>query len=266
VSLASRESRGELLEKPTHGHFVQFYEADDQLLARNVSEYLATGLRAGEPVLAVAAADHRQAFTHELNYLGIETDAAISHGQLTMLDAQETLNTFMLDRRPDRARFQNTVGALIRKIRQRTDSSELRAYGEMVGILWTAGQYSAAIELEELWNELLNSVGFSLYCAYPIDVFGREFQADSVYALLCDHTHVIPAGANGSIESAVTQAINEILGSRGQDLTAGVNRKPTAWAAIPNAEAKILWLRSNVPDSADDVLARARQLYQASKC
>jgi hypothetical protein len=264
--LDSRESHAGRFEMPAHGHFVQFYEADDQLLARNVSKYLAEGLRAGDPALMVAAADHREAFTRELSHLGFDIDSAIANGLLTALDAQETLNSFMVDRRPDRVRFQNTVGTLVRNIVQRTGRPGLRAYGEMVGILWTGGQYSAAIELEGFWNELLSSAGFSLYCAYPIDVFGREFQADSIYALLCDHSHVIPAGANGSIESAVNQAMDEILTSRDRDLlAAGKTRHPASWAAIPSAEAKILWLRSNVPDCADEVLARARQLYQASR-
>jgi hypothetical protein len=210
----------------------------------------------------VASPDHCDAFKRELDHPGIDR-AGLADGQLTFLDAQETLDSFMIDRRPDRVLFQRTIGTLVRQIRQHTGSSGLRANGEMVGILWTAGQYSAAIQLEEFWNELLESERFSLFCGYPIDVFGREFQADSIYAILCDHTHVVPTGANDNMDRAVSQAMDEILGSEGQDLRIGL-KHASAWAAIPTAEARILWLRNHIPDSADDVLTRARQLYQTA--
>jgi hypothetical protein len=250
----------------SHSHVVQFYEADEQLLSRNVSRFLREGLQKGEGVLVIASAERRDAFCLALRYLAVDFEAAVTSGRLTLLDAQEALNSFMVDRRLDRAKFLTTIGALVREIRERTGYTGLRAYGEMVGLLWSAGHYSAAIELEECWNELVPSIGFSLFCGYPIDVFGREFQADSIYALLCDHTHVLPTGVNDGIERAVNQAIDEILGSRGQGLRLGIKTKhPTAWAAIPSAEAQILWLRNNVPDSADDVLNRARQLYHSAK-
>ena len=42
-------------------------------------------------------------------------------------------------------------------------------YGEMVGILWSQGHAVAAMRLEELWNELLRELPFSLLCGYLID-------------------------------------------------------------------------------------------------
>ena len=40
-------------------------------------------------------------------------------------------------------------------------------FGEMVWLLWDAGQVNAAIEVETLWNELGHQYPFSLLCAYP---------------------------------------------------------------------------------------------------
>jgi hypothetical protein len=39
------------------------------------------------------------------------------------------------------------------------------------------------------------------------------------------------------------------------------NRRP-AWGKVPPAEALVLWLRNNLPVSADQILARAREYYQ----
>jgi anti-sigma regulatory factor (Ser/Thr protein kinase) len=37
----------------------------------------------------------------------------------------------------------------------------------MVALLWDDGQVNAALELENLWNDLGWAVAFSLFCAYP---------------------------------------------------------------------------------------------------
>jgi hypothetical protein len=131
----------------------------------------------------------------------------------------------------------------------------------MVGVLWKAGHFSAAVRLEELWNDLLQSSDVSLFCAYPIDVFSPEFQAASVDALLCAHTHVVPADA--ALEGALNRAMDEVLGSRVDGLRRLIqeNHRP-AWAIIPKPEAIILWLRKNLPGSVDQILARAREYHQ----
>jgi hypothetical protein len=43
----------------------------------------------------------------------------------------------------------------------------VRVYGEMVALLWADGQVAAALELEDLWNELGRRLPFSLFCGYP---------------------------------------------------------------------------------------------------
>jgi hypothetical protein len=131
----------------------------------------------------------------------------------------------------------------------------------MVGVLWKAGQFSAAARLEEFWNELLQASDVSLFCAYPIDVFSSEFQAASLDALLCAHTHVVPT--DSALEGALNRAMDEVLGDRVDDLRRRIkaNHRP-AWAVIPKPEAIILWLHNNLPGSVDQILDRARQYYQ----
>jgi hypothetical protein len=188
---------------------------------------------------------------------------AVLEGRLVFLDAEATLNRFMLDGEPDQARFQRVIGDALSGVRSRAVHGGIRAYGEMVGVLWKAGELSAAVRLEQLWNELLKASDVSLYCAYPIDVFSSEFQATAVDALLCAHTHLVPS--EPALERALNQAMEDVLGER----TAGIrrliqaNHRP-AWARIPRAEAVILWLRNNLPGSAERILARAREYHLAS--
>jgi hypothetical protein len=135
----------------------------------------------------------------------------------------------------------------------------------MVGLLWRAGQMSAAARLEAFWNKLMSANGFSLFCAYPIDVFGGEFQIPIVDEVLCAHTHLLPGSAGGRLDSAVNRAFDEILGQRADGLRHLVkaNFRPS-WAAVPPAEATILWLRNNLPEYADQILTLARVYYEAS--
>jgi hypothetical protein len=49
--------------------------------------------------------------------------------------------------------FRSVVGRLMSKAAR--SGRPVRAYGEMVALLWDAGHLDAAIDVELLWNELL---------------------------------------------------------------------------------------------------------------
>jgi len=253
--------RAKLLDHPEpEEHFVQLYGKDDQLLAQNVSRYLREGLRRGDGLLVIATAEHRGSFVRQLNDERAYARAVLE-GRLVFLDAEATLSRFMVDGEPDQARFESVIGDALAGVRSRAVHTGIRAYGEMVGVLWKAGQFSAAVRLEELWNRLLQSSDVSLFCSYPIDVFSPEFKPASVDALLCAHTHMVPT--DSALEGALNRAMAEVLGDRVEDLRRLIqaNHRP-AWGMVPKPEAIILWLRNNLPGSADRILDRAREHYQ----
>ena len=251
-----------LLEMPgPQGHMVQLYDENEQALARNVGEYFREGLKRGEGLLLIAAKDHREAFLQQLEDLGVDPQAAMQKHGLVALDAHQTLNRFMVDGQPDWVRFETVMGAAIDEVRPQTDSAGgFRAYGEMVGILWKAGQYSAAGRLEQFWNKLLGRSSFSLFCSYPIDVFGREFQAAALDAVLSAHTHLLPAGIQGNLDRALDRAMDEILGPEANQIRSLIQASyRPSWAVMPRGEAIIFWLRTNLPGRADEILTRARE-------
>ena len=43
----------------------------------------------------------------------------------------------------------------------------MRAFGEMVALLWAQGRNGATLRLEHLWNELIEEQALALFCAYP---------------------------------------------------------------------------------------------------
>jgi hypothetical protein len=234
-----------LLERPhSRGHVVQLYEQADELsLAASVSRYLWEGLKRGESALVVATPEHRELFCGQLEKLGADPQSAVNGGQLAFLDAWETLSRCMARAQPDWGLFECVVGAAIRRLCPKKPGAGMRAYGEMVGLLWKARQFAAANRLEQLWNRMLGQSSFSLYCAYEIDILGKDFHPASVDAILRAHTHLIPAQPDRDLEAALHRAMDEILGASAQDIKARVGSRHRSWSFMPNAETIVLGLR-----------------------
>ena len=65
-------------------------------------------------------------------------------------------------------------------------------FGDMASPLWQAGQFSAAIDVEALWNELARQHGFSLLCAYPATAAAAD-PDDELALVVAAHTRIAPA-------------------------------------------------------------------------
>ena len=109
-----------------------------------------------------------------------------------MLDAEETLGLFMVDGQPDRDMFEANVGRMIEQALAGRTRVTVRAYGEMVNILWKCGQSEAAINLELLWNRLAAKYNFALLCGYAMGCFYKQTKQQADVAAL--HSHVVHHG------------------------------------------------------------------------
>jgi hypothetical protein len=254
-----------LLERPhSGGHFVQLYDADEAGLTQNVGHYVWEGLKRGEGVLLITTREHQTLFSRRLDRLGADLSTLLDTRQLVCWDARQTLARFMVDGQPDWRLFESAICTAVRQVRPAAGVEGLRAYGEMVGILWKARQFSAAIRLEQLWNKLLEQISFSLYCAYAIDLFGKDFEVANLESVLCTHTHLIPADSNGTLEAALSRSMDEILGPHADALRVKIKENYRAsLAVVPVAENVVLWLRRNLPDQADRIVKLAREYYGA---
>ncbi|HSU33743.1 MAG TPA: MEDS domain-containing protein [Bryobacteraceae bacterium] len=247
-----------------HGHVVQFHDNDVRTLTNNVCQYLFEGLKREESALVVVTPQHWDVFLLQLRRLGANPEKAIADSRLVRLDAERTLGEFMMDGQPDWHRFEKVISAAMRKLLAENPAG-LRAYGEMVGVLWKAGQYSAAIRLEEFWNRLLQGGDFSLFCSYPIDIFSEEFQTSGLESVFCDHTHVIPTGMDETLGRSINRAMDKHLGARARELKSLISQKlRPSRAVLPKGEGMILWLRDNLPRDAEAIVSLARQYYRAA--
>lgn len=147
------------------------------------------GLRRGDGLLVVATAKHSTSILRQLEDESSLVAEAVQNGRLVMADAEATLERFMSEGRPDQRLFRTVFDPMFGAVRERATTGKVRAFGEMVGLLWASGERYEATRLEEFWNELLKSSDVSLYCAYPIDIFSDCFQMSSLTGMLGAHSH-----------------------------------------------------------------------------
>jgi len=174
---------------PTSGrvHAVRFYE-NDESLCRIVAAFLSEGLIAHQPALVIATPEHRTGIMKELRARDVDMAHVQAAGDLLLLDARETLSSFMVDGRPDATRFASSMTAAIDRVcLGRTDCS-VRVYGQMVDVLWKDSLTVAAIRLEILWNQLAMTHDFSLVCGYAMGHFYKDAQVEDI---CLHHSHRI---------------------------------------------------------------------------
>jgi excisionase family DNA binding protein len=208
-------------------HFVQFYE-HEYVLLEAVSGFVGAALRAKEAAVVLATPAHRKEVERRLLATGLDVAAEQDAGRFVSLDAVDLLAQFMVDGSPDAARFNEVVGGIIANAGR--GGRHVRAFGEIVALLVAAGNESAAIRLEGLWNELQHRTGaFSLFCAYPMDTLGEESLGEAVRQVCAEHSQVIPAESYTDLDApADRQRAIAVLQQKARALQSAVEERKSA--------------------------------------
>lgn len=188
-------------EKDAWGaHCLQFYE-DDSVLLDHLADFLTTALADGA-CLVIATASHASGLSKRLWDRRIDVAGVVQNQRLILLDAKKTLARFMINGSPRRDLFFRVIESEVQRAKQALGpaSGKIAAFGEIVAVLWDEGNYEAAIELEELWNELIPLHGIVLRCAYPMRAFAGENRQELFHQVCGQHSHVIPSETHISIE------------------------------------------------------------------
>ena len=178
--------------EPHREHSVQFYR-DDESLTKTLSRFVREGLNARQPVVVIATADHRERLMERLVEDGMPRDYFERAGSMWLLDAREVLDEFMDGEMPDPSVFLEVVGRVIEAARAAGGGGSVRAYGEMVDLLWKDGNPEAAIRLETLWNLLAASEQLTLLCGYAIGNFYKTNGGFDIGDVCHVHARVLPA-------------------------------------------------------------------------
>lgn len=138
--------------------------ADDEALISVLSDRVRAGIDAGEVCVVVATATHRTALRESVRDV---LASAEDTGRYFELDAEETLQRIAPNGVPVVGLFDDVIGHLFRGLT--FGGRTVQFYGEMVGMLWNAGNVSGALALEGFWAGLLDGSACRLLCGYPVE-------------------------------------------------------------------------------------------------
>jgi hypothetical protein len=184
-------------------HVVQIYESDGVFLD-SLTGFVMGGFDAEECVIVIATEGHLKSLENRLRILGIGTDDLAKDDRYIPLNAEATLAKFMVKGWPDEALFMKTVSELVD--RANCKNRRVRAFGEMVAVLWAQGNYGATVNLEHLWNKFCEQQSFSLFCAYPKSGFTKDIK-DSINHICGCHSKIIE-GSQRSISDIHYKSVN----------------------------------------------------------
>jgi len=168
-------------------HEVQFYSDDGSFLVGLV-RFVEAALEAGNMVVVFATESHRKSLLQTLQVHGVDVAAAIGQGLYIPLDTIETLANFMEATGPNRKRFLSIFEPIMNHAEN--EHKRVAVFGEAVGILCAEGRLKAAIELEQLWNELAQTHSFYVRHAYPMI---EELKGEPYATICAQHSAVLPA-------------------------------------------------------------------------
>ena len=241
------------------GHIVQLYQEAD-FYGEAISHFAAEGLARGESIIIVATAPNWANISGRLLRKGLDPDDLFGRGQLVLLDAEQTLPKFLVGGHPDAKIFKPLAKATIERARAGGKFPRVRWWGEMVNLLYIAGNQSGSTRLEELFDEVAHEQSISIFCSFLMDKYDPKIY-DRAFGDVCrTHAHVIPAEDyvlhRTIVDRAVGEVIGPIEGSLLRSLVSWVHGRPLT---MPASQSTLLWIKDAVPTKFEDVLACARK-------
>jgi len=187
-------------------HVVQIYENDEAFLG-SLEGFISTGLISGEAVIIIATREHISAISKRLNARGFDVDGFICRDHLITVEAGEALSKFMVNDLPDENLFTKYITELFQ--RALNNNMQIRAFGEMVALLWQNGLNGATVQLEKLWNKLHDNKQFTLFCSYPRIGFTQDIDA-SMQSICCIHSKILSGEIISSSEVEYKNVPNQL--------------------------------------------------------
>ncbi|PSJ16382.1 MEDS domain-containing protein [Nitrosomonas supralitoralis] len=198
----------DVLKKPDpFNHIVQVCE-DVLSQSKILTHYIKDGLVNDEAIIVIAKPGLRQAVMFELDGLDLDLQRYKNSGQIKFFDAEFLLSNLLFNRIIDKQAFHDFVTYPIQVTRSKF--GKVRAFGEMVDVLWQNNQEDSALQLEDLWNDLCMNEELMLLCTYLLDSLDPNDYEKSLEHICKCHTHSIPIN---TLNTSSGPAMLEIFGT-----------------------------------------------------
>jgi len=235
-------------------HAVQFYE--ESVLIESLSELVGASLAAGGSSIVVATSERHRQLIENLSANSIDMARTMAEGRFVRLDARATLDKFMVQGSPDRQRFLEAFEPAIDRAKRalKSRSAKVSAFGEMVAILWAEGNHKAAIELEHLWNEVVQRHSLNLRCAFPGGNFDQKSYAERFESAVPQQLSVV----------APQESASSALGTTRDQLVSELQEKASAVDAVLEEREKEIAHRKVVEEKLRRTEEFTRNIIESS--
>jgi hypothetical protein len=166
-------------------HAMQLFDSDESL-ADAVAHFCAEGVLHNETTLAVVREERWYSIAQRLSARGVTIENALWRGLLTVRSAERMLKGIMRAGRPHLSLITTSMGPLISRLE--AFGRPVRIYGEMVDMLASRGEHAAALELEELWNDVGLRKNHRVFCSYMAANFADSQTRDELRRICAAHT------------------------------------------------------------------------------
>jgi DNA-binding NarL/FixJ family response regulator len=190
-NLVGRESTDSTGAQDPDRHEILFYSSDAALLD-SLTRFVAIALGSGNPAVVIATKSHLDDIRRSLKTEGLDVEGASQRGTYVELDATQSFSAIMVDGLPDRARFFKILGRVMEEAIRAASAEHPRVAfcGEGLGLLWAAGKTEAAIQLEQLCNNLAKEYKIDMLCAYSLSSSRSKEEEDLLRRVCAQHSAV----------------------------------------------------------------------------
>lgn len=126
---------------------VQIYQ-DKRVFIETLEGFAGAGLSSGDSVIINATEQHLHMLEARLRKQGFDISALSLTGRYTGTEVIKALSAFMVNNWPDEALFTSLFTGLLINAKQSND--RVRAFAEMVAVLWQQRFNGATVHLESL--------------------------------------------------------------------------------------------------------------------
>jgi hypothetical protein len=245
------------------GHIVQLYQ-DEDFYGEAISHFAAEGLVRGESIILVPTEANWRNISRRLTAKGFKLPELFERGQLTLLDASDTLPKFMSGGTPEGGIFKPLARETIQKARRGGKYPRVRWWGEMVNVLYVDGNGKGSTRLEEFFDEVAHEETVAIFCSFLMDNYDARIY-DEAFANVCrTHGNVIPTEDYVSHREAVNCAIAQVIGPIQGRLLASLMSWRGSPSGMPSSQSMLMWVREALPKQFCDVLECARQFESSA--
>jgi hypothetical protein len=259
----------ELLANPgPDGHIVQLYQ-DADFYGEAISHFAAEGIVRGESIILVATDENFQNISGRLESKGFVISELFERGQLTVLNANDTLPKFMKSGLPDGNIFKPLARQTIEKARRAGKFPRVRWWGEMVNVLYVDGNGGASNKLEEYFDQVAHEETIAIFCSFLMDKYDSRIYDEAFCNICRTHSNVIHTHDYAMHRQVVSKAVSDVLGPmHGPTLKSLMEWKNATPSDIPASQAILLWVKDTRPEYFCEVLEKAKTNeadFQAAK-